>query len=60
MSEAPLPRDSASYTRLAIAEKERWHRRQARMSFQKKLRVLDRLRESAAWLRELHDAKTDE
>jgi hypothetical protein len=43
----PSPDDSRNLTKRLFAEKERWHRRQARMSFARKLLVLDNLFESA-------------
>ena len=39
-----LPADSKRYAELAFREKEKWHRRRARMSLARKLEVLDRLR----------------
>ncbi len=44
MPKKDLPADSKSYAELAFREKERWHRRRARMSLARKLEVLDRLR----------------
>ena len=46
MKRIPLPRDSKAYAEQIYQEKERWHRRQARMSFARKLMVLDSLLES--------------
>ena len=46
MKRIPLPRDSKAYSERIYQEKERWHRRQARMSFARKLMVLDSLLES--------------
>ena len=50
MTKVHLPADSKAYGELAFQEKEKWHRRRARMSFSRKLEVLDRLRE---WAREI-------
>ena len=47
MKKIPLPADSKAYGELAFREKEKWHRRRARMSLLHKLEVLDRLRERA-------------
>ena len=47
MAKAHLPASSKAYGELAFREKEKWHRRRARMSFARKLEVLDRLRERA-------------
>ena len=47
MAKGHLPADSKAYGELAFREKEKWHRRRARMSFSRKLEVLDRLRERA-------------
>ncbi len=40
-----LPRDSNRYAELAYEAKKRWHRTQARMSFKRKLEVLDKMLE---------------
>ena len=40
-----LPPDSKRYAELAYEAKERWHRSQARMSFKRKLEVLDKMLE---------------
>ena len=45
MPKKDLPADSKSYAELAFREKEKWHRRRARMSLVRKLEILDRLRE---------------
>ena len=45
MKKAHLPADSKSYTELAFREKEKWHRRRAKMSLTKKIEALDRLLE---------------
>ena len=45
-----MPADSKAYAELVFREKEIWRRRQARMSFSRKLEVLDHLRE---WAREI-------
>jgi len=47
MKKIHLPASSKAYGELAFREKEKWHRRQARMSFSRKLEALDRLRERA-------------
>ena len=47
MAKGDLPEDSKAYGEQAFREKAKWHRRQARMSFSRKLEVLDRLRERA-------------
>jgi len=43
-----LPQDSKRYAELAYEAKERWHRSQARMSFKRKLEVLDKMLERGA------------
>jgi hypothetical protein len=48
--EGRLPAGSKAYAELVFREKEIWRRRQARMSFSRKLEVLDHLRE---WAREI-------
>lgn len=53
MKPRPLPIDSKAYSERAYREKERWHRSQARMSFKRKLEVLDWLREAGASLPKL-------
>ena len=53
MPKIPLPADSKAYAELAFREKEKWHRRQARMSFACKLEVLDELRQRGKILKEL-------
>ena len=45
---------SRPYSERLFLEKERWHRRQARMSFARKLAVLDSLYESVSSLPVLH------
>ncbi len=45
MAKIKLPADSKAYGEFAFREKEKWHRRRARMSLSRKLEVLDRLRE---------------
>ncbi len=45
MKKMPLPADSKAYGELVFREKEKWHRRRARMSLSRKLEALDRLRE---------------
>ena len=47
MTKLRLPADSKAYAELVFREKEKWHRRRARMSFSRKLEVLDQLRERA-------------
>jgi|GEM_PF-2199208 hypothetical protein len=47
MTMGRLPPDSKRYAELVYEAKEVWHRRQARMSFIRKLEVLDRMRSSA-------------
>ena len=47
MAKGDLPADPKAYAELVFREKAKWHRRQARMSFSRKLEVLDRLRERA-------------
>ena len=46
MKKERLPATSKLYSEHAFLEKEKWHRRRARMSLAKKLQVLDRLLES--------------
>jgi hypothetical protein len=43
-----LPPDSKTYAKLAYQAKGRWHQGQARMSFKKKLDVLDKMLEPGA------------
>ncbi len=50
MTKVRLPKDSKAYAELAWKEKERWHRRYSRMSFERKLQVLDKLLEAAKQL----------
>ncbi len=50
MKTVHLPADSKAYAELVFREKSRRRRRRARMSFSRKLEVLDRLRE---WAREI-------
>ncbi len=50
MKTVHLPADSKAYAELAFREKASRRRRRARMSFSRKLEVLDRLRE---WAREI-------
>ena len=57
MARARLPRDSAHYAQAAFEAKERWHRAASRMSLTAKLRVLDRMRESAKSLPRLVSGK---
>ena len=47
MAKRRLPADSKAFQELVFREEAKWHRRRARMSFQRKLEVLDRLRERA-------------
>lgn len=44
MPNKPLPPDSPSYAAQAFRAKEKWHRRQARLSFKRKLEILEELR----------------
>lgn len=44
MSETPSRKDSISLAERLFRDKERWHKKQARMSFEKKLEALERLR----------------
>ena len=46
----PLPAGTKHYSERLFLEKEKWHRRQARMSFARKLRALDELFEGASAL----------
>ncbi len=46
----PLPPDSKTYAELAFREKEVLRKKRARMSFKRKLEMLDRLREEAKHL----------
>ena len=55
MSKERLPASSREYAGCAFVEKEKWHRRRARMSFTRKLEALDRLLEMAKELPKLHD-----
>jgi hypothetical protein len=52
MKPKPLPPDSKTYAELAFREKEALRRKRARMSFKRKLEMLDRLREEAKHLPE--------
>jgi hypothetical protein len=45
VKKAHLPADSKTYTEMAFREKEKWHRRQARISLTKKIEALDRMLE---------------
>ena len=47
MKKKTLPSNSKAYMELIFREKEKWHRRQERMSFKHKLEVLERLRKDA-------------
>ena len=47
MKKKPLPAGSKRYSEQAFLEKEKWHRRQARMSLTRKVQALDRLLERA-------------
>ena len=51
MPKKPLPPDSKTYGEQAFREKEKWHRRQERMSFKRKLEVLERLRQQGILLK---------
>jgi hypothetical protein len=47
MKSRPLPATSRRYSQRAFAAKARWHRRQAQMSFTRKVQALDRLLQAA-------------
>ena len=51
MEKRLLPPDSKTYGELAFREKEKWHLRQERMSFKRKLEVLERLRQQGILLK---------
>ncbi len=51
MKRKTLPPDSKAYVELVFREKEKWHRRRERMSFKRKLEVLERLRQDALLLK---------
>ena len=51
MPKKTLPPNSKTYAEQAFREKEKWHRRQARMSFKRKLEVLERLRQQRLLLK---------
>jgi hypothetical protein len=53
MSNGRLPADSRRYSERAYVEKEAWHRRRSRMSFERKLEALDRLLEMSKHLPKL-------
>ncbi|MBI4282018.1 MAG: hypothetical protein HY672_00825 [Chloroflexi bacterium] len=55
MRKGHLPADSKRYAEQAFREKERWHRRQERMSLTLKIVVLDRLWEMAKELPKLEN-----
>lgn len=57
MRKLPLPASSKRFIERAFAEKEKWHRQRARMSFRRKLEALDRLREMAKSLPKLEGGK---
>ena len=50
MKKARLRADSKTYTELAFREKEKWHRRGAKMSRTKKIEALDRLLETRKYI----------
>ena len=50
MKKETLPPNSKTYGELAFREKEKWHLRQERMSFKRKLEVLERLRQQGIML----------
>jgi hypothetical protein len=51
MPKMSLPPDSKTYAEQVFREKEKWHRRQERMSFERKLEVLERLRQQRLLLK---------
>ena len=53
MKKELLPASSKRYSEQAFVEKEKWHRRRARMSLEKKLQALDRLLEMGKHLPQL-------
>ena len=59
MRKEALPADSKLYSKLVFLEKEKWHRRRERMSFTRKIEVLDRLLKMAVELPKL-DGTEDE
>ena len=58
MKKELLPASSKRYSEQAFVEKEKWHRRRARMSLEKKLQALDRLREMGKHLPKLVSGRT--
>lgn len=53
MKTEPSPRDSVRLAERIFEEKAKWHRRQAKASFESKLAVLDKLYEDAKHLPKL-------
>ena len=51
MPKITLPPDSKTYAEQAFREKEKWRRRQERMSFKRKLEALERLRQQRLLLK---------
>jgi len=56
MRKETLPTDSKLYSNLVFLEKEKWRRRRERMSFTRKIEVLDRLLKMAVELPRLDGA----
>lgn len=57
MKKELLPASSKRYSQQAFVEKEKWHRRRARMSLEKKLQSLDRLLEMNRYMPKLVTGK---
>ena len=53
MKTGPSPKDSARLAERIFEEKAKWHRQQAKASFESKLAVLDKLYEDAKHLPKL-------
>ena len=53
----PLPADSRRYAEQAFLAKEQWHRRQAGMSFTRKVQAMDQLWEMAKELPRVESEK---
>ena len=58
MKKERLPASSKRYSEQAFVEKEKWHRRRARMSLERKLQALDRLLEMSKYLPKLVAGRT--
>ena len=58
MKQELLPASSKRYSEQAFVEKEKWHRRRARMSLEKKLQSLDRMLETSKNLPKLVKEQT--